>query len=288
MTSSNILARWDPPGTSGHFVIAGNGSREHTNMHPRWQTDAPFGHHALAGSMMPTSAHRQPHVAIFRFVKPCMRDRFRDSRTASTHSETPKNVILKPQNRQIQVYNVVVVVINDRGNPISEIVRWQFMPFLRFFVFCTVIVLIANVRPSRAGENNSLIGRWQLGAGDLSSSQTFTMDIVSCGEELCGVLVKEGQCDRTVLKPYDMIKVHFFDNSSADERSYVYSPPDSKDELVVAFTSVEDDSFSFYGESKRSFDASKMGWISPLSERSFTWEDMFKRHGPAECKVPIS
>jgi len=102
-------------------------------------------------------------------------------------------------------------------------------------------------------------------------------------------LIKEGKCDRVVVKPYDLVHDYGDDDDSPPKmQSYVYNPPGAGSETVVVFDSITDVSFRFYGQEKRSFDESRSGWIIRNSDRHYVWEDTFERRGPAECKVPIS
>jgi len=153
------------------------------------------------------------------------------------------------------------------------------MQIFRSFFFCTALALIFQAGPSRAGEKDPLIGRWQVNDKSSSPSPThnFTMDIVSCGKQLCGIWVDKGQCGRVVLKPgggegnSDAV-------FSPDKQAYLYIRPDLNEVFTVTLDlSIFGSSFRLYGDKERN-----------LMRRTFPVEHIFQRIGPAECEPPAT
>ena len=184
----------------------------------------------------------------------------------------------------------LVVRADESNRFLNKTVRWSSMQQFRLFIFCAVIAAFFHAGPLRADDKGTLIGRWQLDKNHLSDSEPFTMDVVSCGEHLCGIWVNKGKCDRMVLKPYNRARDgKTATDLSAEEHYYIYSRPDLNDEYVVSVSGVSDHSFSFYGENERSFEKRKGSWLTiQTGEREFGMTEYFKRLGPAECKLPIS
>jgi len=168
------------------------------------------------------------------------------------------------------------------------------MQFIRAFLFacwvflCATIVLIGEVRPSHAGEENSLIGRWQVDhqRGSGRANDDFTMDILSCGTEICGIWVKNGRCRDVVFARYELLKTTV---SKDDPRgpTYVYYRLDLKEEFVVFKTGVIDaNRFRLYGENRLL--AERGGLTDLLWRRHYPMDVSFKRIGPAQCAPPAT
>jgi len=207
-----------------------------------------------------------------------------------------KLIVLDPNSNFIQ--RTLRPLIPSRHSPaINDRVGSKIMPIFRPFVvplivFCTVLVLTSYAERSRASEQQSLIGRWQVTDNmSYESSDQFIMDIVSCGEKLCGIWVKKGQCDRMVLKPYEPTtdgKPYIGSSVVVEQQSYVFTREDLQEEYILSGYSIEDDLVLFYAENRRSLEKRKSSWFRIGGDRDYGMTFGFKHLGPAECKVPIS
>ncbi|MCL2716547.1 MAG: hypothetical protein FWD68_18780 [Alphaproteobacteria bacterium] len=158
-------------------------------------------------------------------------------------------------------------------------------------------IFLAPVPPAGAGDDtprlrdrflrnqDNFVGRWQ------ERGTKFTMDLVRCGDGLCGTRVVDGRCAEVVLKPH--VESEDFEKAALRYPKgrwprYDYRRPDRKGEFVVFIFSLDESQEPAMRIRLRGGTASEartpiiLGHLMPPPRVM----DEFDRIGDVECRVP--
>ena len=155
-----------------------------------------------------------------------------------------------------------------------------------------ILVLSSLGLPAQALDDDKRLGRWQMSAGDPDPVADFTLDIVPCGDDVCGIRVDKGRCNGVVLKSGaapggDGMSPQSPGSPKGSE--YWYTRDDLKEKFLVIL-GVSDVANDVGGTGKPDLVLSgvpvRLPGIAESGKGWFPLKELFHRTGDAKCTIP--